>query len=81
VESTHYSHGYVCREFKKHVGKTLNEYVSDVKFSYAQAMLLNGETSVASVAEQLNYGSTTNFITAFKKKYGLTPAQWRKDQQ
>ncbi len=81
VESTHYSHGYVCREFKKHVGKTLNEYVSDVKFSYAQAMLLNGENSVASVAKQLNYGSTTNFITAFKKKYGLSPSQWRKEQQ
>ena len=80
VESTHYSHGYVCREFKKYVGVTLKEYLSDSKFSYAQAMLCDKGTSVSNVAEILNYGSTSNFIIAFKRKYGITPAQWKKSQ-
>lgn len=81
AESTHYSHGFVCREFKKHVGSTLKEYVSELKFSYAQALLSDNNASIASVAERLNYGSTSNFIIAFKKRHGISPAQWRKNRQ
>lgn len=80
TRSTNYSHGYVCREFKKYIGINLLQYVTDLKFSYAQALLLNKETSVSNVADKLNYTSTTNFINAFKKRFGISPAQWRKNQ-
>jgi len=79
AESTHYSHGYVCREFKKHIGESLLQYIIERKLSYAQALLTNNETSVASVADKLNYSSPTNFINAFKKQFGVSPAQWRKN--
>lgn len=80
VMSTNYSHGYVCRQFKKYTGITLNEYVSNEKFAYALALLQNKETRIADIAEKLNYGSTPNFIIAFKKKYGVTPTEWRKQK-
>lgn len=79
-QSTNYSHGYVCRAFKKFMGVSLKEYVEDMKFSYATSLLLNSENNVATIAETLNYGSTSNFIIAFKRKYGITPLQWRKQQ-
>lgn len=78
IASTNYSYGYVCRQFKKYTGTTLNEYVSKEKFAYAVALLQNREARIADVAEKLNYGSPSNFIIAFKKRCGLTPAQWRK---
>ena len=81
AESTHYSHGYVCREFKKHIGVSLLQYVTERKLSYAQALLTNKETSVSSVACKLNYSSPTNFINAFKKQFGVSPAHWRKCQK
>ena len=80
ARSTNYSHGYVCREFKKYIGINLLQYVTDLKFSYAQALLLNNETSVSSVADKLNYSSTTNFINAFKKRFGVSPERWRKNK-
>lgn len=80
AESTNYSHGYVCRSFKKFMGISLKEYVEDVKFSYAASMLLNSENNISQIAKQLNYCSTSNFINAFKRKYGVTPLQWRKQQ-
>ena len=81
AEETNYSHGYVCREFKKHMGIPLKEHVANVKFSFATALLLSNENSVAQIAEKLNYSSTSNFIIAFKRKYGVTPLQWRKEQK
>lgn len=80
ARSTNYSHGYVCREFKKYIGINLLQYVNNLKFTYAQALLLNKETSVSSVADKLNYSSTTNFINAFKKRFGFSPERWRKNQ-
>jgi AraC-like DNA-binding protein len=70
----------LCREFKKYIGINLLQYVTDLKFSYAQALLLNKEASISSVADKLNYSSTTNFINAFKKRFGVPPERWRKNQ-
>lgn len=81
IQSTHYSHGYVCREFKKYMGTTLQEYLSSVKFSYAIALLEVRENTVEQIAFKLNYSSASIFIAAFKRKFGISPAQWRKEQK
>ncbi|MBQ3046479.1 MAG: helix-turn-helix transcriptional regulator [Clostridia bacterium] len=80
IASTNYSHGYVCREFKRFMGKTLQDYLAETRFSYAISLLANNENSVAQVAEKLGYNATSNFIIAFRNKYGVTPAQWRKEK-
>lgn len=79
IASTNYSHGYVCREFKKHMGKTIQSYLNESRFSYSLS-LLSGSTSITQVAEKLGYAATSNFIIAFKNKFGATPSQWRKSQ-
>lgn len=81
AESTHYSHGYVCRAFKKIMGISLKDYVENVKFSYATVMLLNSGNSITDISKKLNYSSPSNFIIAFKRKYGISPLQWRKLQK
>jgi AraC-like DNA-binding protein len=79
VASTHYSHGYVCREFKRIIGKTLQEYISDAKFTLAMSLLASTENSITHVSEILGYSAPSNFIIAFKNKFNISPAQWRKD--
>ena len=79
--STNYSHGYVCREFKKYMGKTLQEYLADARFSYAMSLLQSSNLSVAQISERLGYNATPNFIIAFKKRFGVTPAVWREQQK
>ena len=78
VALTNYSHGYVCREFKKYMGKTIQDYMNESRFSYSLSLLSGSKTTVAQVAEKLGYAATTNFIIAFKSKFGVTPTQWRK---
>ncbi len=79
IESTHYSHGHVCREFKKYVGKTIQNYLNDARFSYALSILA-GDGTIAEISEKLGYSDTSNFIYAFKNHFGITPAQWRKNK-
>lgn len=78
IEYTNYSHGYVCREFKKHVGTTLQKYMNDLKLSYSLSLLYEKSLSIERIAEKLNYCEVPNYIIAFKKKFGVTPAKWRK---
>jgi len=79
VASTNYSHGYVCREFRRIIGKTLQDYISDAKFSLALSLLASNENSITQVSEKLGYSAPSNFIIAFKNKFNMTPAQWRKE--
>ncbi len=78
ISETNYAHGYICREFKKHVGITLQDYVSSVKFAFACTLLASASNSIQEIAYRMNYSSTANFIAAFRRKFGVTPAQWRK---
>jgi AraC-like DNA-binding protein len=80
IASTHYSHGHVCREFKKFFGVSLHDYLTDQKFSYGKSLLYSGTKTIAEIAELLNYDSTSNFVIAFKKRFGVSPTQWRKNQ-
>lgn len=78
IALTNYSHGYVCREFKKYMKKTIQDYLNESRFSYALSLLAGSKVTVAQVAEKLGYAAATNFIIAFKGKFGVTPTQWRK---
>lgn len=79
IASTNYSHGYVCREFRKYMGKTLQNYLNESRFSYSLS-LLEGSTTISQISEKLGYAAPSNFIIAFKNKFGTTPAQWRKNK-
>ncbi len=81
VATTNYSHGYVCREFKKHVGITLQDYIANAKFSYAIALLESGDISVSQIADRLGYNAASNFTIAFKNKFGVSPAKWIKNKR
>ena len=77
ILSTKYSHGYVCRQFKKHVGITLRQYVLDLKLEYSLRLLIDQSLSISNIADKLGYSSVSNFAATFKKRYKITPSEWR----
>ncbi len=78
AETTNYSHGYLCKIFKKHMGVSLLEYVRDFKMNYALTLLTNKGLSIMEISNMLNYDVPSSFINAFKKKYGVSPREMRK---
>ncbi len=78
AETTNYSHGYLCKIFKKHLGVSLLEYVRDFKMNYSLTLLTNKDMSIMEISNILNYDVPSSFINAFKKKYGVSPREMRK---
>ena len=74
-----YSYQHLSILFKKYLGKTLIEYIKDLKLTLAQEALLNTSKTVTEIALDLNYESTSSLNHNFKKATGLTPLEFRKN--
>lgn len=59
--------------FKHLVGKSIFEYISELKMNHARVLLEDGDKQVIEIARILGYKNAQHFTTAFKKKFGMTP--------
>lgn len=64
--------------FKKVYGDTVFNFLSDYKMEYARHLLSDEKQSVNEVSDRLGYSTSSHFIKAFKKKFGVTPKQYGK---
>ena len=64
-----------CNSFKKIMGITPKEYITNLKLTQAREMLK--KQNVTEVAFDLGYENISHFIELFKNKYGLTPKQYK----
>jgi AraC-like DNA-binding protein len=62
--------------FKEVYGNTLYGFVLDYKMNKAKALLDTGKMQVREVANELGYNNPSHFITAFKKKFAITPKKY-----
>ncbi|MEO5757342.1 MAG: helix-turn-helix domain-containing protein [Mesorhizobium sp.] len=69
---------YAMNLFKKATGMTLNEYVSLLRLSYAQALLMHEDANVLRVAMDSGFGSLSAFNKSFRKLAGMSPSDFRK---
>ena len=55
-------------------------YCLDMKANLC-SMLQNDEMSIAAVAENVGFSSSSYFISVFKKRMGCTPSEFRKQEK
>lgn len=63
------------RGFQELFGTTVIGYLTDNRLERAEQLLRAGNTTVAQVAEQLDYAHLGHFAAAFKRKFGITPGE------
>lgn len=68
-----------CQYFKKIIGVTPKEYLTNLKLAKAKDLIKH--TSVTEAAFDLGFENISHFITLFKNKYGVTPKQYQKADQ
>ena len=68
---------YLSRLFKSRTGKTVQEYLIDVRINEAKKQLERG-ASVAEAAQLSGYDDVCNFSKMFKRITGISPKSWRK---
>lgn len=69
---------YAMSLFRKSTGMTLNEYLSLLRLSYAQALLMKQGANVLAVAMDSGFGSLSAFNKSFRKLAGMSPSDFRK---
>jgi len=65
-----------CRFFKEKSGKSLSEFVSDMRISYACRLILEGKMSVSQICFESGFNNLSNFNRTFKKHTGFTPSNY-----
>ena len=71
---------YMSQKFKKQTNRTLLDYITEKKFSYARELLLETDYSIKVVSFMLGYNQPFSFIRKFKQEYGMTPMEYRTEK-
>jgi AraC-like DNA-binding protein len=64
--------------FKEVVGTTISNYCQELRLAEAWRLLRDRDLSVTQVAFEVGYDFPTNFATAFKRRYGVSPNRFRR---
>lgn len=73
-----YSPAHLNRLFKEHFHLTPYEYLQNHKFRYAHNLLQNTGIGISEIAAEIGYSNLSHFFSNFKKRYGMTPSECRK---
>ena len=65
------------RFFKLHTGRTVSDYIIDIRLGYASRMLVDTNTSTADICSLCGYNNLSNFNRVFKRKKGCAPTEFR----
>ena len=77
----HVSAGCLSSHFKKQVGMSPMQYVTQSRLNRAKILLLKTELSVMEIANQCGFGDVSNFVRRFRQQYHMTPLQFRHHNQ
>ncbi len=72
------SPNYFCSIFSKTYQMSLTNYIRTLRLKQACYLLKTTTQTVVSIAVETGYADSGYFNKIFKKKYGYTPAQYRK---
>ncbi|MDD3213182.1 MAG: helix-turn-helix domain-containing protein [Eubacteriales bacterium] len=75
----HISGAYFSTLFKRETKKTLHQYLTDLRMDKALSLLLGSDMKTAEIALAVGMGEASYFSYSFKKYYGMSPSQARKN--
>lgn len=73
-----YSYMHIYRLFKEAAGQSPNTFFTEQKLHYAANLLLYTDYRIVEIANQAGFSSQARFDTSFKKFYGVTPKEYRR---
>lgn len=80
-EAFHLSKPYLSKYIREKAGVTFQEVVKKERMKKARSLLRETNQTVEAVAAEVGYENVEHFNRLFKKSYGITPVQYRKQSQ
>lgn len=72
------SRSYFSHTFKKQVGKSFREYLTDIRLEQAKRLLELSNLNVTEISDSVGFQDSNYFSVVFKKSMGLSPLAYRK---
>ncbi|WP_337061992.1 AraC family transcriptional regulator [Kineococcus sp. G2] len=71
------SRSALARRFTQRVGTPPMTYLADWRLALGADLLADPELTVAAISRRVGYGSPFSFSAAFKRRYGISPQDYR----
>ena len=66
--------------FRKHFNTSIRAKQADLRLDKARQLLAETNQKIVTVATESGYRHLGFFNTTFKKRFGMTPSEWRKKE-
>ena len=80
AKETQLSKSYLQMLFKKQFGISCVDAVISARLEMAKSLLTESQMSVSEIGELCGYNNTEHFIRQFKSRLGISPLQYRSEQ-
>lgn len=74
-----FSDQYFCRYFKHATGMSFTEYLNDLRLRRAAKEIELSSRAISDISYDHGFENAGYFFKSFKKKFGITPMQYRKN--
>ncbi|KAB8287532.1 AraC family transcriptional regulator [Bifidobacterium ramosum] len=71
------SRSQCCILFRKYVGRTPNEYLTERRVEEARRLLRETNGSITEIARACGFSTASYFVNVFRKRVGVTPGAFR----
>lgn len=78
AELCNYSKEHLSRVMQKYYNETTIDFINNIRISYIANQLVNSNLSLLELCFKCGYNNLSWMYTLFKRKYGMSPAKFRK---
>ena len=69
------------RCFKKRTGTSPQQFINNIRLSYARELLITSDLKISEIANTVGYENSYYFSRIFSKNTGCSPMQFKKNNQ
>lgn len=80
ASTCNFSEYHFMRFFKKYIGMTCIEYINNFRLETASSLLNESDKSIIDISFEVGFNNVSYFNKLFKKKYSITPKEFRKSK-
>ncbi len=81
ADISNYNRSHIYKLFMKNMGCSPKEYINTLRLDLACEMLHETGYAINEVSAKAGFKNYISFVNAFKKKYGVLPTQYRKNEE
>lgn len=78
AKHVHISPNYLSTLFKKETGKTIGNFITEVRLEQSCRLLNQADRTLNNIAQSIGYTDTNYYAKQFRKYYNMSPSEYRK---